>query len=96
MSQVMETNTRRAHIEAALANYPHIGADGVDDLVRWFNKEASSYDVAMIASNEAIAEAYRRFRADHIDRFTAKDALKIAAFTAVMALIFIAIIWRAL
>lgn len=67
---------QRAQAEAALADYPHIGEDRLAALLQWFRKEASALDVAMVASNEAIAEPYRQFRADHIDPLTGKDVIK--------------------
>ncbi|MGC4090205.1 MAG: hypothetical protein QM756_20465 [Polyangiaceae bacterium] len=38
--------TRRAQIEAALADYPHISDDRLASLIAWFRKEASAHDVA--------------------------------------------------
>jgi hypothetical protein len=87
---------RRAQIEAALAEYPHISDERLTSLIAWFRKEASALDVATLASNEAIAEPYRRFRADHIDPLTGKDIAKGLLFAAVVGAIIFLIIWRAL
>jgi len=65
--------SRRAHIEAMLADYPDVSKEQLDELLAWFNREASSLDVGMVASNEAISRGYRLFRAEHIDRFRARD-----------------------
>jgi len=48
----------------------------------------------MVASNEAIAESYNRFRADHIDRMTLQDVMKGLAFAAAVGLAVFLIIWR--
>ena len=82
---------RRSNIEAILADYPNIRTDQLEDLLLWFRREASSMDVAMVASNESIREGYSQFRAEHLDRFKARDlayaAAVVAAVVAVVALI---------
>jgi len=85
---------RRMQIEAALADYPHVSKESLGGLIHWFRKEASALDVAMVASNEAIAESYNRFRADHIDRMTLQDVMKGLAFAAAVGLAVFFIIWR--
>lgn len=87
---------RRAVIEAALADYPHLTDETLADVIAWFRKEASAHDVAMVASNAAITEPYRRFRADHIDRLTGKDLMRGMLFAAIAGVIVLVIIWRAL
>lgn len=87
---------RRAEIEATLAHYPHLSEEHLAMLIRWFRKEASSLDVATIASNEAIAESYRRFRADHIDPITGRDVFRALAVVAVVAALVLVMVWRAL
>lgn len=87
---------RRAQIEAALAEYPHIEAERLDALLVWFRKEASALDVAMLASNQAIAAPYARFRADHIDPFKGRDIVRGVLFAAVIVAVIAAIVWRAM
>jgi hypothetical protein len=84
---------QRAEIEAALADYPHLSEDRLAGVIRWYRKEASAFDVAMLASNEAIAEPYRRFRADHIDPLTGKDVMKGLLLAALAGLAVFLIIW---
>ncbi len=67
---------RRAHVAALLAAYPDVTADEHALLVHWFKREASSLDVALIASEPNIARGYARFRGEHIDRFTLADVAK--------------------
>lgn len=86
----------RARIEAVLAEYPHVGPEGLDELLTWFRKEASSLDVALIASNPAIAEPYARFRADHIDPLRGKDVVRGVLVAALVVAIVAAIVWRAM
>ena len=85
---------QRAQIESALADYPHLSEDRLAALIGWFRKEASAFDVAMLASNEAIAEPYRRFRADHIDPLTGKDVMKGLLLAVLAGLAVFLIIWR--
>lgn len=87
---------RRAQIERRLADYPNLAEDSLAEVIAWFRNEASALDVAMVASNPEIAEPYRRFRADHIDRLTPKDLLRGILFAAVVGAIVLSIIWRAL
>jgi len=87
---------RRARIESVLAQYPNVDAQSIDDVLRWFRKEASSLDVALLASNHEIAEAYRRFRADHVDPLTRGHTLRSVVFTAVALAIIVAMVWQAI
>lgn len=87
---------QRAQIETALADYPNLSEDRLAAVIRWFRKEASALDVAMVASNEAITEPYRRFRADHIDPLTGKDMMKGLLFAALAGLAVFLMIWRGL
>jgi hypothetical protein len=84
---------QRAQVEAALADYPHIGDDRLAALIRWFRKEASALDVGMIASNDAIAEPYRKFRADHIDPLTGTDMVKGLLLAGLAAVAVFLMIW---
>lgn len=97
----MTTNAERAgfgrtQVESALAEYPDLSGERLDALVNWFRKEASALDVAMIASNERIADRYRRFREDHIDRLRPRDAIRAIVFAAAISAVIALILWRAL
>jgi hypothetical protein len=99
MSQMQNSavsSARRAHAEAALADYPHISEDRLAALIGWFRREASAFDVASLASNEAIAESYRRFRADHIDPVTGQDVVRGLLVLALVGAIILFIAWRAI
>lgn len=88
---------QRAEIETALARYPDLSPERLAVIITWFRKEASALDVALIASNEAIAESYRHFRNDHIDPFTPRDVVKGSLFVVTaLGLMFITLIWPAL
>lgn len=86
----------RARIEAVLADYPHVSPEALDELLTWFRKEASALDVALIASNQAIAEPYARFRADHIDPLKGRDVIRGVLVVALVVAIVAAIVWRAM
>lgn len=87
---------RRAHIEALLAAYPAISTEEHGVLVNYFRREANALDIGMLASNPAIASGYARFRSEHIDRFTVKDAMKGLAGAAALVLCVGLIMFRAL
>ncbi len=86
---------RWAHIEALIADYPDIPVGDIDDLVHWFDQEASAYDVAMMASNEAIRAGYRKYRTDHVDPFRASDFIRAGIFLTAIAACLLAVIWLA-
>jgi len=86
---------RRARIEGMLARYPHVDEAGLAELSTYFDKEASALDIAMIASNEAVVERYRQFRAEHVDPITGRDWVRATVFALVVALIVLGIMWRA-
>ena len=87
---------RRACIERTLADYPHLDQDAVADVLRWFRKEASALDVALLATNQDIADKYRRFRADHVDRLGPGDIVRAITFVLVVVAIISLIAWRAI
>jgi hypothetical protein len=87
---------RRACIERTLADYPHLDDQAISDVLHWFRKEASALDVALVATNQDIADKYRRFRADHVDRLSPGDVLRAIVFVAITAAVITLIAWRAL
>jgi len=79
---------RFEHIEALLKSYPNISEDQLKELKIWWNKEASALDVGLLASKDDLQANYRRFRAEHIDAFKAKDvALGILGLISILAVI---------
>lgn len=86
---------RWAHIEALLADYPNIPARDNEDLMHWFDREASAYDVAMMASNDAIQDGYRKFRSDHVDPLGTRDFIRAGLFVIAVAACLLATIWLA-
>lgn len=84
---------KRIEIEALLKCYPDIPAETLSVLRHWFQREASAFDVAMLASNADLQKAYRAFREDHIDRFTTIDVARAILFAAAIVAVIAAIIW---
>lgn len=82
----------RTHVESVLARYPNIGQAETQELIRWFN-ESSALDVAMVASNDDIREAYAQFRREHVDRFKPKDIALAVVFAALCALVVAGIVY---
>ncbi|HEY8604006.1 hypothetical protein [Tsuneonella suprasediminis] len=72
-------------VETLLGRYPAISEDELNDLTQWFRKEASAFEVASLASKEAITSGYAAFRREHIDVFSFRDIGK--GLIAVAALI---------
>lgn len=89
-------DARRAHVEALFSAYPDVTPEERELLVNWFRNDATALDVALVASNPAAERGYRRFRAQHVDRFTFKDMGRALAFAAVIAVCVLLIAWRAL
>lgn len=84
-SGVLPGTDRFDYVESLIARYPNTTEAEVEDLRRWFKKEASAFDVASLASKESIHARYAAFRAEHIDGFRAKDYAVAAAALAVAA-----------
>lgn len=64
---------RRARIEEALAEYPHVNRETLAEILDWFNKEASALDVGLIASDPKFREPYKKLKGDHLDRIRGAD-----------------------
>lgn len=79
-------------IEALLSRYPYLDQAELADLKRWFSKEASAFDIASLASREELNEPYARFRAEHVDRFSARDLMIMLAGLAIVAGL-VALLW---
>ena len=92
-SGVLPGTDRFDYAEDLITRYPNITDAEVKDLKRWFKKEASAFDVASLASKESIHSRYTAFRAEHVDRFTAKDY---AVAALVIALAIAGILYMAL
>jgi len=97
MTQLTEAHRarRRVRIEEAIARYPDLSPETLRELTNYFAREASALDVGLIASNEAIAMPYRQFRAEHIDPLKPRDWARGTLFALAVALILVAIMWRA-
>ena len=83
----------RARVEEVLAKYPDIDSAEIERLLRWFNKDASAHDVAMVASNENIRKGYAQFRREHVDRFTPRDIALAVIFAALCVLVVAGIVY---
>jgi hypothetical protein len=79
-------------IEALLCRYPRLDQAELADLKRWFSREASAFDIASLASREELSEPYAQFRAEHVDRFTARDLTIMLAGLAIVAGL-VALLW---
>jgi hypothetical protein len=86
---------RRAEITRLLARYPHLDEEARRELTDWFAHEASSLDVAMLSCHDGVAEQYRAFRAEHIDRLRPRDWARGLGVAAVFVGLLAAVLWRA-
>jgi hypothetical protein len=87
---------RRAHIEAVLASYPHVGPEETALLISWFRKEASALDVGIIASDPLLDKNYQQFKADHLDRIRGADLVRAFLLVSTAVVAILAIVWAAL
>jgi hypothetical protein len=90
-----EEDDARTRIEQLLARYPAISERELAALLRWFEREASALDVAVVASNERISSGYGRFKAEHIDRFDIWDMARAVLFLAIFGTVLLGVIWLA-
>src|SRR5687768_197342 len=82
---VQQGSDRFDYVEGLLAQYPEIEPGQLEDLKRWFKKEASAFEVARLASNESTRASYTAFRSEHVDPFKPKDYLVAALAIALVA-----------
>ncbi len=64
---------RRAQIEALVARYPELAPEELAELLRWYRREASAMDVALVASNDAVTERFGAFCRDHVSAFSWRE-----------------------
>lgn len=81
----------RARVAALLSRYPDNTEAELAELARWFERVATPLDLGMLASDPDTTEAYRAYRAAHIDRFKPADLLRAAIFVAAVLAVFAAI-----
>ena len=80
--------TQHPRIEALLSAYPRLSADEMEELLRWFQDQASAFDVATVASSPSVAGQYRAFHDAHIEPLTRRElAWSIAIAGALIALL---------
>ena len=96
MSAELEARAqRRAEIARILARYPHLDDQARTELTGWFASEASSLDIAMLSCDEGLAEQYRAFRAEHVDRLRPRDWARGLAVAALVVAVLAGLLWRA-
>lgn len=87
-----DPSVRFDQMEVLLQSYPDISDDELQDLKRWFTKEASSFQIASMASKKAIEPNYRKFRADHIDKFSFFEGIIATVVVLIVAALIISFI----
>lgn len=85
---------QRGRVAALLARYPALTTDELANVTHWFKRTATPLDVGTLASDTAIAEQYRRYRAEHLDRFGTADMLKATLFVAIFLAVAAVIVMR--
>lgn len=78
---------RRACAKALLARYPDLPSDQLDDLLRWFRKEASALDVGLISMDDEVSQQYALLKRDELDRFAMPDIVFMLLFWSAMCAI---------
>jgi hypothetical protein len=69
---------RRKRMECLIVRYPQLEPAELAELVRWYRREASAMDVALLASSDVAGDGFARFARDHINPFNWRE--KIVAF----------------
>lgn len=92
MTEIIDGNyaggNRFDDVEAMLLRYPNIEQHELADLKHWFDREASAFEVASLASKDHLKEPYGKFRAEHLDRLSIRDiALVLLVAASVLGLI---------
>lgn len=82
---------RRAEVRDALARYPNINDAELSDLLRWFRKEATALEAAMLASEPGLARSYQRLKAEHLDRLSGAELFWTATFVILVVSILIVV-----
>lgn len=75
----------RSRIGALLSRYPESSEADLAEIANWFDRVATPLDLGHLASDPDVAEQYRAYRANHLNRFTAKD-IGIAAMFLIVGL----------
>ena len=78
---------RRAYAKALLARYPDLPIDQLNDLLRWFRKEASALDVGSISMDDEVSQQYALLKRDELDRFAMPDIVFMLLFWSAMCAI---------
>jgi hypothetical protein len=69
----------RTRIATLLSRYPELPDHELDHVHAWFRQGATALDLGLLASDQAVAQQYRAYRADHYDRITPTDYIRILA-----------------
>ena len=86
---------RRLRIERLLARYPALAEAEQDELLHWFEREASALDVALVASGPRAGPGYQRFKAERIDRLGTKDVIRAVGFLSAFGAAILGVAWLA-
>jgi len=57
---------RRLRMECLMVRYPDLEPSELAELTRWYRREASAMDVALLASSDVAGAGFARFARDHI------------------------------
>jgi hypothetical protein len=86
---------KRAQAHDALALYPNIDKGSLETLLRWFHREASAMDVALLSGDPTLAGPYEQFRKDYMDRLTLADWIRFLLLFVGGGLLFAPFVWMA-
>ena len=64
-NETADRTVRRSAIERAIAHYPNIPENELQDVLHYFRREATALERATIASNDAVYFQYRKLCSDH-------------------------------
>lgn len=84
---------KRAYVKDLVERYPDITKDEKEILIRWYRKEASSLDVALLSQSSDVSLGYSIFKKE-MDRLGLQDYIVFVAITAIIVLFFAMIIYN--
>lgn len=73
---------RRLRMECLMVRYPDLEPSELAELTRWYRREASAMDVALLASSDVAGAGFARFARDHIAPFNWREKIVATALSA--------------
>lgn len=83
---------KRTYVKELVERYPDLSMDEKEILIRWYRKEASSLDVALLSQSSDVNIGYSIFKKE-MDRLGLKDYFVFLMIVGIIALFFAALMY---